>query len=129
MVAGGPDHGIVFRLSPGQTSDIIVGKKLILEHEFRASIEYLAMDKGYSSYETLDICRSKNLEAVVPPKSNFKKPWKYNQNIYLYRNEIERLFHRLKNFRRIATRYDKLDVTYSGYITLALICLLLPSLC
>jgi transposase len=73
--------------------------------------------------------RAKKLNAVMPPKSNFKNPWSYNKNIYIYRNEIERLFHRLKNYRRIATRYDKLDTSYSGFILLGLIALLLKILC
>ncbi|MBP7435265.1 MAG: transposase [Bacteroidales bacterium] len=74
------------------------------------------MDKGYSFYETFEVCKQKNLTAVVPPKSNFKKQWLYDKNIYRYRNEIERLFNRLKNYRRIATRYDKLDFMFGAFV-------------
>ena len=54
-----------------------------------------------------------------------KNPWKYDKKLYRKRNEIERLFHHLKNFRRIATRYDKLDVVFSAFVSLGLIMLVL----
>jgi len=129
MIAGCPDHGMHFSLTPGNTNDFIAGKALIEKYEFPSSVTHLVMDKGYSFYETLSICEEKEIEAVVPPKSNFKHPWQYNRNLYLYRNEIERHFHRLKNYRRIATRYDKLDITYSGFIFLGMIALILKVIC
>ncbi|MDR2979507.1 MAG: transposase, partial [Bacteroidales bacterium] len=58
---------------------------------------------------------------VVPPKSNRKKPWKYNKKIYKRRNEVERLFRRIKGFRRVCTRYEKFDVMYLVFLNLALI--------
>ena len=59
-------------------------------------------------------------DPVVPPKSNRRQPWDYDA-VYRKRNEIERFFCRLKRFRRIATRYDKLDVIFLSLIYLALI--------
>lgn len=129
MIAGCPDHGMKFSLTPGNTSDFTAGKKLITEYDFPDSVTHLLMDKGYSSYEILSLCSKKQIEAVVPPKSNFKRPWRYNRNLYVYRNEVERHFNRLKNFRRIATRYDKLDVSYSGFIFLGMIVLILRVIC
>lgn len=102
---------------------------MIKEYSFPKTVDHLAMDKGYSCYEILDLCREKGITPVVPPKENMKKPWQYNRNVYAYRNEIERLFHRIKNFRRISTRYDKLDLIYSSFISLCLIALLLKFLC
>ena len=57
----------------------------------------------------------------VPPKSNRKEPWDYDKEIYRLRNEVERLFGLLKRFRRIFTRYDKLDVVFTSFIYFALI--------
>jgi transposase len=51
-------------------------------------------------------------EPVVPPKSNRIDPWQYDKEMYKKRNEVERLFRRLKAFRRIFSRFDKLDVMY-----------------
>lgn len=83
------------------------------------------MDKGYADFKTRNAVRECGCIPVVPPKCNMKKPWRYNKKLYRKRNEIERLFHHLKNFRRVATRYDKLDVVFSGFVALGLIMLLL----
>ena len=50
-----------------------------------------------------------------------QEPWEYDRELYKRRNEIERLFRRLKGFRRVFTHYDKLDVIFSGLILFALI--------
>ena len=58
---------------------------------------------------------------IVPPRQNRTAPWEYDRELYKRRNEVERLFRRLKGFRRIFTRYDKLDVLFLGFIVFALI--------
>ena len=58
---------------------------------------------------------------VVPPKNNRKNPWSYDTRLYKQRNQVERLFRRIKRYRRIFTRYDKLDVIFFAFIYLALI--------
>ncbi len=57
----------------------------------------------------------------MPPKKNRVDPWEYDREIYKRRNEVERLFRRLKGFRRIFTRYDKLDALFLGFIVFVLI--------
>ena len=64
---------------------------------------------------------SKGFIPVVPPKKNRKEPWEYDEERYKQRNEIERYFLRLKRFRKIFTRYDKLDVVFAGFIYFAMI--------
>ena len=88
-----------------------------LEEQF-----FMLMDRAYQG----DAMRAKVVEngyiAVVPPLSNRKDPWEYDRELYKRRNEIERFFLRLKKrFRRIFTRYDKLDVLFSGFILFAMI--------
>ena len=61
------------------------------------------------------------LVPVVPPKSNRIEPWEYDRALYKKRNEIERLFRRLKGFRRIFSRFEKLDVLFLGFLSFALI--------
>ena len=63
---------------------------------------------------------------VVPPKSNRKNPWSYDTQLYKQRNQVERLFRRIKRFCRIFTRYDKLDVIF---FPLSIWLLLLMHLC
>ena len=58
---------------------------------------------------------------VVPPKSNRKNPWDYDKQLHKQRNQVERLFRRIKRFRRIFTRYDKFDVIFLAFVYFALI--------
>ncbi|MDR1492371.1 MAG: IS5/IS1182 family transposase, partial [Planctomycetaceae bacterium] len=62
------------------------------------------------------------LQPVAPPKSNRKEPWEYDTELYKRRNEVERYFRRLKDYRRVFTRYDKLDIMYASLVTFAMIC-------
>ena len=57
----------------------------------------------------------------MPRKSNRLHPWGYDHAIYKKRNQIERLFRRLKGFRRIFSRFEKLDVLFLGFLSFALI--------
>jgi len=57
----------------------------------------------------------------VPPKTNRLCPWEYDRVRYRRRNEIERLFRRLKGFRRVFSRFDKLDVMFAAFVIFALI--------
>ena len=64
--------------------------------------------------------RQRRPGAVGPWRSR-KEPWEYDRELHKRRNEVERLFRRLKRFRRVFTRYDKLDAVFSGFIRFALI--------
>lgn len=125
MVAAGDRVAIAFHLSGGHCHDAPQGR-LLLEDERLEKLPkekkiYLAMDKGYEDDLTLKTVKDKGFIPCVPPKSNRKKPWRYNKKIYKRRNEVERLFRRLKGFRRVCTRYEKLDVMYLAFLNLALI--------
>ena len=120
MIAWWPDEWIAFSITGGEVSDIKAGLQIVEEFDF-SSYEYLVMDRWYSSYVMMDLCESKWVIAVVPPKTSFKKQWNYHKWIYAYRNEIERLFWRLKHYRRIATRFDKLKKRYESFIEIWLI--------
>ncbi|MGA7180717.1 MAG: transposase, partial [Thiobacillaceae bacterium] len=82
---------------------------------------HLLMDRAYEGNETRQLALDLGFIPVVPPKSNRVEPWEYNKIMYRRRNEIERLFRRLKGFRRIFSRFDKLDVMFIGFIHFALI--------
>jgi transposase len=79
------------------------------------------MDSAYEGNETRALVRKPGFIPVVPPNPRRRKPWKPDRRRYKQRNHVERLFRRLKGFRRLATRYDKLAVMFSAYIFLALI--------
>lgn len=57
----------------------------------------------------------------MPPKQNRLTPWEYDRAMYKRRNERERLFRRLKGFRRIVSRFEQLDVMFVAFINFALI--------
>ncbi len=86
------------------------------------------MDKGYSGRPLRRELQARRFVPVVPPLRHMVKPWTYDKALYARRNEIERFFHHLKNFRRIATRYDKLDLMFHSFITLGCILLFLRGL-
>ena len=79
------------------------------------------MDKAYEGDEIRQKAMKHGFVPVVPPKINRKAPWKYDRELYKRRNEIERYFLRLKRFRRVFTRYDKLDLIYTGVIICAML--------
>jgi transposase len=79
------------------------------------------MDRAYEGDETRQVAVDLGYVPVVPPKQNRLAPWDYDQALYRGRNEIERLFRRLKGFRRIFTRCEKLDVMFVAFINFALI--------
>ena len=121
MVAASAECALIFSLSPGHAGDAPQGRRL-LERLGPASKQCsLLMDRAYEGNETQRLSRSLGYDPVVPPHPNRLKPWVYDKALYKKRNEIERLFRRLKGFRRVATRYDKLDVIFIAFIVFALI--------
>jgi transposase len=79
------------------------------------------MDRAYEGNETRQLALSLGFTPVVPPKSTRIEPWEYNKALYKRRNEVERLFRRLKGFRRIFSRFEKLDLVFIAFIYFALI--------
>ena len=79
------------------------------------------MDRAYEGDETRQLALDLGFIPVVPPKSNRIEPLETNRTMYKRRNEVERLFRRLKGFRRIFSRFEKLDVMFTGFICFALI--------
>ena len=132
MVAASDRVAVAFRLSGGQCHDAPQGRLLLENCDIGKLLKldkrpknqgkiYLAMDKGYEDDATRQLVKDKCFNPLVPPKSNRRKPWKYNKKLYKRRNEVERLFRRLKRFRRVCTRYEKLDIMYLAFLNLALI--------
>jgi transposase len=108
-------------LSPGEAHDAPVGRQLLLELGPLPVEVPLAMDRAYESDETRQLVLEMNMIPVVPPKSNRREPWEYDRELYKKRNQVERLFRRLKGFRRIFSRFEKLDVVFLAFIYFAFI--------
>jgi transposase len=104
-----------FFVTAGQRSDYIKALELIEGQDMSA----LIADKGYDANYMVDAAKCVKAEAVIPPRSQRKTPRDYDKELYKERNLIERMFNKLKHFRRVATRYDKLDIAYLAFAFLA----------
>jgi transposase len=80
----------------------------------------VAGDKGYSSPTARRRLRRRGIEPVIPTRSNEPRDPAFDREAYRERNRIERLFNRLKQFRRIATRYEKRGVNYLAMLTIGM---------
>jgi len=104
-----------FLLTPGQRNDITQAHALLAGYETDAVVA----DKGYDADWLADHIAAAGAEVVIPPKKNRTAPRAYDANLYADRNKIERLFNRLKHYRRVATRYDKLGRNYLSFVHVA----------
>lgn len=89
-------------------------------------IEALLADKGYDADAIREELAKVGIEAGIPAKRNRKEPTLHDAAKYKWRNLIERLFNKLKNWRRVATRYDKIAQSYPGFVAIAAVKLWLP---
>jgi transposase len=80
-------------------------------------------DKGYDADYVVEAAEAMGAEVVIPPKSNRKEARYFDKDLYKERNSIERMFNKIKHFRRVATRYDKTASAYLAFVLVAGICL------
>jgi transposase len=105
-----------FHLTEGQASDLHGADALLPE----VQAEFFLADKAYDAdARVLDVLQTKGIEAVIPPKANRIVQRYYDEDIYKIRHLIENFFCKLKQFRAIATRYDKTAKNFLAAIYLA----------
>lgn len=105
-----------FHLTPGQACDLD-GADVLLE---QIAADILLADKGYDADErVIERLQQQGKTAVIPSKRNRKQPREYDKQLYKARHLIENFFAQLKQYRAIATRYDKLAESFLGGIYLA----------
>lgn len=100
----------VFVLTPGNTADCVVAETCV---SLVPGITELVADKGYDTDAFRSFLKERAIKTVIFGKSNRKKHIRYDKEAYKGRNVVERCFCRLKDWRRIATRYDKLREFFS----------------
>jgi putative transposase len=103
--------------SPGQRNDIAFAHALIEG----IAAEVTIADKGYDADPFCEKIAETGSRVVIPPRRNRALQRSYDADLYKERNNIERFFSKLKQFRRVATRYDKLLVNFMGFVKLAAI--------
>ena len=113
--AEGLPFGIV--ITPGQAHDVTAFPALM--HEIDHDPEQMLGDKGYDSAAVRQEIEKRGGETVIPTTASRKIQQVVDKAIYALRNRIERFFNRLKNSRRVATRYDKLVESFVAFVLLA----------
>lgn len=106
----------VLLLTPGNVHDCKVARLCI--EALPPSAELVA-DKGYDSQALREWLDERGTEAVIPPRRNRKVQYEYDRAVYKQRNVIERMFCRLKDWRRLATRFDRNIKSFMGAVALA----------
>jgi len=104
-----------WRLTPGQAADLSEAEPLLQGVAAKA----VAADKAYDAQALIDIITASGAQAVIPPRANRSEARPFDRHIYKARNLVERFFCRIKHFRRVATRYDKLDARFEAFIAIA----------
>lgn len=87
---------MTFSLSPGQVHDAPAGRALLTRLGAPVRPLHLLMDRAYEGNETRQLALDLGFIPVVPPKTNRLAPWEYDREMYKRRNQVERLFRRLK---------------------------------
>ena len=108
-----------FTLSPGQAHDSTAAEAL-LEDQLPAD-SFLLGDKAYDAEWIRTMIEEQDAVAIIPDRSNAKAAHAFSHILYRLRNRVERFFNKLKQFRRIATHYEKLAANYLAIIKLATI--------
>ncbi len=106
---------LAFLLTPGQSHDLTQASALLGE----SACDYVIADTSYDAQAFRNLVESRGATAVIPSRKNRKQPFAYDHHLYKERHLIECFFNKIKHFRRIFSRFDKLDSRYLGFLSFA----------
>lgn len=120
-------HGMVIdmMLSGAREHDVMVAQSLT---EDMIGCTVIA-DKGYDSKWYRQALTNQNNRVVIPPRALWKQSVEFDETLYKQRGLVERIFGKIKENRRIATRFDKIDLSFLSFLCLAFIKLTIQHLC
>jgi transposase len=104
-----------FLLTGGQRQDITQAEDLIADFDF----ERVIADRSYDAEDFLKKIAEKAAEAVIPPRKNRKEPREYDHHLYQERHLIECFFNKIKHYRRLFSRFEKLAQRLLGFLSFA----------
>jgi transposase len=109
------------QITAGQVHDITQAPALLKG----VPAKCVVADKAYDAMALRELIDTMNAKAVIPPRANRREPIRWSKAIYRHRNLVERFFCRIKHYRRIATRYEKLAERFASFISLvgAIVCI------
>ncbi len=109
---------VVMLLSDGQMSDYKDARLIVNDLPFA---KHLLADRGYDADWFREALENKGIKPCIPPKKNRKIQIKYDQTLYKQRHKVENMFGKLKDWRRVATQYDRCAHTFFSAICIAAI--------
>lgn len=119
MIADALGNPLSFTLTGAEQADITQAPALLDAVKVPQAV---IADKGYDADTLVEKIETSGAAAHIPPRSNRTHRREYDHHCYKARHLIENLFARLKQFRRLATRYDKLAAHFAAFVILASIC-------
>lgn len=105
-------------ITAGNVQDCSEAIPLVEQSPLKAGSNLLG-DRIYGSGKFRNYLTERKMLYTIPPKKNIKDPWSYDKAVYKRCNIVDRFFCRIKDFRRVATRYDKRDDSFFAFVLLA----------
>jgi transposase len=127
-LCGSESDAVDIRMTAGQTGDAPVGEEMIDAIDTCEGSAQAAMDTAYASHAIRAKLVAKGIDPVMPPKSNRLESIVYDKAQYTQRTQVERLFNTMTQFRRNSPRYDTLNARIRGFVTLALMVIMLRAI-
>lgn len=112
ITVDGLGNPLRLRLTAGERHDITQAAALIEGLSF----DHIIADRGYTAQDFIDLVVESGAEPVIPPKRNAKHPHEYDQWLYRERHLVECFINKIKHFRRVFSRFDKLAKRYLGFL-------------
>lgn len=106
-----------FKLTGDQCHDSVTGYKMLKQMDLTK--KQVLADRAYDTNQILHLLEQRSATPVIPSKKNRRKPRKWDKEIYKERHLIECFFNKVKHYRRLATRFDKLASSFKAFLTLA----------
>jgi transposase len=125
LASASENQALAVLLGPGHEADCSRFSQIYSQATAHAEVDAAVMDKAYDSDDIRREVLESGARPVVPPRSNRNHQYRYDKELYKERNRVERHVSKIKQYRRIATRYDKLARCFlaSVHLVLALVCL------
>lgn len=109
------------KVTAAQESDIAQAEELLADHRPEAVIA----DKGYDKKALVEVIEARGAQAVIPTQKDRKEQRAIDAHLYRERNLCERFWHKVKQYRRVATRYEKKAVNFLAFVRVAAIMVML----